>query len=266
MRPTILGIQFRVAPAMIEREQAAMVREAGTYADIEFVSALDISVNWNEPAALMAPYHGVILGGSGDFDFDGGRLEDDTARQQSYVFLEQLRPLFQYLFDHDVPTLGICYGHQLLGAFAGAQVKRDEVQKKTRSHPVKLIVDKNDYFLFSDLPDTFYAQYGHKDSLDRVPEGAVLLMNGGEECKVSALRYKNNIYTTQFHPELTLEDMIARMHASPDYLPEGVVAEEVFKDSPDANRILRNFGKFVAMQAEGAREISPVSTIDSTSV
>jgi GMP synthase (glutamine-hydrolysing) len=266
MRPKILTIQFRSNPSSREQEQAAIVREGGVYAEIEFISALDESVNWAEPAALMAPYQGVILGGSGDFDFDGGRSEDDMARKQSYVFLEQLRPLFQYLFDNDVPTLGICYGHQLLGAFAGAQVKRDEAQKKTRSHPVKVMVDKNDYFLFSDLPDTFYAQYGHKDSLDRVPEGAVLLMNGGEECKVSALRYKNNIYTTQFHPELTLEDMLARMHASPDYLPEGVVAEEVFKDSPDANRILRNFGKFVALQAEGAKEASVVSTTELTSV
>lgn len=248
MRPKILTIQFRSNPSSREQEQAAIVREGGVYAEIEFVSALDESINWAEPATLMVPYQGVILGGSGDFDFDGGRALDDAARQQSYRFLEQFRPLFQYLFDHDIPTLGICYGHQLLGAFAGAQVRRDEVQKKTRSHQVKLMIDKNDYFIFSDIPDTFYAQYGHKDSLDRVPEGAVLLMNGGEACKVSALRYKNNIFTTQFHPELTLEDMLARMQASPDYLPEGVIAEEVFKASPDANRILRNFGKFVAQQ------------------
>jgi len=250
MRPKILAVQFRRNQDSCEQEQAAFVREGGIYADIEFVNALNAAIDWHEPSALMAQYHGMILGGSGDFDFDGGRTEADIARQQSYHFLEQLRPLFQYLFDNDTPTLGICYGHQLLGAFAGAQVRSDVTQKKTRSHPVKLLIDKNDYFLFADLPDTFYAQYGHKDSLDRVPEGAILLMQGGDQCKVSALRYKNNIYTTQFHPELTLEDMLARMHASPDYLPEGVVAAEVFKASPDANRILRNFGKFVAMQAE----------------
>lgn len=252
MRPRILGIQFRRNPTSIEQEQACIVRETGVYADVTFLSALDESIDWSEPSAILTGYHGVVLGGSGEFDFDGNRSEDDPDRQISYHILERLTPLFRYLFDADIPTLGICYGHQLLGAFAGAQVYYDEAQKKSRSHEVKLMVDKHDYFLFSDLPDSFQAHYGHKDVLDRVPEGAVLLMNGGDECKVSALKYKENIYTVQFHPELTFDDMIARIENSPGYLPEGVLAEEVFKQDPDSNKILRNFGKFVALQSTEA--------------
>lgn len=256
-RPQILGIQFRKNTDSQAQEQACVVREAGIYADITFLSALDESVNWAEPADLLRNYQGVILGGSGDYDFDGNRAEDDPARTMSQVFLERLRPLFQYVFAHDIPTLGICYGHQILGAFAGAQVTYDETQKKSRSHPVKLIVDKNDYFLFSDLPDSFDAHYGHKDVLDRVPDGAVLLMNGGEECRVSALCYQQNIYTTQFHPELTFDDMVERIQNSPGYLPEGVVAEEVFSKAPDSNRILRNFGKFVATHWQSLKSTPP---------
>lgn len=250
MRPHILVIQFRKNQDAKAQEQACIERESGVYAELSYVDGFDASIDWNFPEVVMEGYHGVILGGSGDFDFDGNRDENDASRKMSYELLGALRPLFQYLFDNDIPTLGICYGHQLLGAFAGAQVRYDAEQRKTRSHEVKLMVDKNDFFLFSDLPDTFYAQYGHKDSLDRVPEGAVLLMNGGDECKVSALRYKNNIYTTQFHPELNYDDMVARMKSSPGYLPEGTVAEEVFKQSPDSSKILRNFGKFVAMQLQ----------------
>lgn len=246
MRPKILTIQFRENPATIAQEQASIVREAGIYTDVDFVSALDTNIDWQYPETIMQPYQGLILGGSGEFYFDGNRADDDVAKKISYEFLGKLRPLFTYIFDHDIPTLGICYGHQLLGAFAGAQVRYDSQQQKSRSHEVKLMIDKNDYFLFSDLPDNFQAHYGHKDALDRVPDGAVLLMNGGEECKVSALRYKQNIYTTQFHPELRLEDMIERMKNSPGYLPEGVVAEEIFKDDPNSNKILQNFSKLVA--------------------
>ena len=125
----------------------------------------------------------------------------------------------------------------------------DAVQKKVKSHEVKLLVDKNNYFLFTDLPDSFYAYYGHKDVLDRVPEGAVLLMNGGESCKVSALQYRNNIYTVQFHPELNFSDMLLRVKNSKGYLPEGVTVEEIYKDDPHSNVILRNFGRFVAGRA-----------------
>lgn len=246
MRPKLLGLQFRARQDSIEQEQACIVREAGIYCEVNFISALNETLAWDNPAELMNGYDGIILGGSGEFDFDGGRPADDESRQMSQVFLGRLRPLCGYIFAHDLPTLGICYGHQLLGAFAGAEVRYSEEQKKVCSHPVKLLVDKNDYFLLADLPESFSAHYGHKDVLDRIPEGATLLMDGGEKCQVSALRYKNNIYTTQFHPELTFADMVERIKNSPGYLPEGVVAEEIFSHDPDSNRILRNFGRLVA--------------------
>lgn len=244
----ILAIQFRLNGALVKRERDCINREIGDICQIDFLSALDEEIDWQYPETVLAGYSGVILGGSGDLDFDGGRAVDDNARKISYEILGRLRPLFQYLFDNDVPTLGICYGHQILGAFAGAQVHNDACQKKICSHEVKFMVDKNDFFLFADLPDTFHAHYGHKDVLDRVPEGAVLLMNGGEECKVSALRYKKNIYTVQFHPELNYTDMVERIKNSPGYLPEGIEVEEIFKADPSSNIILRNFGKLVSSQ------------------
>lgn len=246
----ILGIQFRENENSIAQEQASIRRELGTEVVVEFVSALDESVKWNNPDEMMASYQGVVLGGSGEFDFDGNRADDDRQKQMSQVFLERLTPVFQYIFAHDIPTLGICYGHQILGAFAGAQVQYSPEQKKTRSHEVRLLVDAHEYFLFADMPDSFAAHYGHKDVLDRVPEGAVLLMSGGDECQVSALQYKNNIYTTQFHPELTFADMVERIKNSPGYLPEGVLAEEIFADEPHSNKILENFGKLVERQAQ----------------
>ncbi len=253
MQAKILCIQFRKDPHSIEREQAAIQREAGVYAEINFISAMDDARSWDKPAEIMAEYQGLILGGSGELYFDGKRAEKDPNRVMSYQLLDKLRSFFSYVFEHDLPTLGICYGHQLLGAFAGAQVCCDDKQGKTCSHEVKLMVNKHNHFLFSDLPESFQAHYGHKDSLDRVPEGAVLLMNGGDQCKVSALQYKNNIYTTQFHPELNFDDMVDRMKNSSGYLPEGTVVEEIFKNDPHSNTILQNFGKFVAMKAEKAK-------------
>jgi GMP synthase-like glutamine amidotransferase len=244
----ILVIQFRTNENSLLQEQTCLIRETKAFTYIQFISALDESIDWTEPEIIMAGYSGVILGGSGDLDFDGNRPLDDEVRLISNELVQQLTPLFQYLFDHDIPTLGICYGHQIFGAFAGAQVRFDEEQKKVSSHEVKLLVDKNDLFLFADLPNSFQAHYGHKDVLDRVPEGAVLLMHGGEKCKVSALRYKNNIYTVQFHPELTFNDMVDRIKNSPGYLPEGVAVEEIFKDDPNSNKILSNFGRLVAEQ------------------
>ncbi len=243
----ILCIQFRKNIESIGQEQECVGREADKYVDIDYIDATDASLGWSYPTEVMSEYSGVILGGSGEFHFDGNCKKTDIAITTSYVFLERLTPLFKYIFKHDIPTLGICYGHQLLGAFAGVKIRYSEEEKKVCSHEVSLVVDKNDHFLFSELPESFHAHYGHKDVLDKVPDGAVLLMNGGGKCKVSALQYKNNIYTTQFHPELTFSDLVKRIKYSPGYLPEGVLVEEIFKNDSHSNTILKNFAKLIAM-------------------
>lgn len=241
----ILLIQFRRRNVTADLERQSISRELGETINLVSVSALAPEYIWDNPAEMLRGYGGIILGGSGDFDFDGGRKRDDEALQTSYQLLVQLGPLLDYVFTHDIPTLGICYGHQIIGAYAGATVTHDEVQKKSRSHKVAVLVDTNLHRICANIPDTFLAHYGHKDSLDRVPEGAVLLCSGGDECRVSALRYKQNIYSTQFHPELTLDDMRRRVAATPGYLPEGVSVEEVFADETASGQILKNFGWLV---------------------
>lgn len=244
MRPKILLIQFRYNPLHSKLEAASMVRELGEGVDMVCVSALDNTLVWQNPKELLFSYDGLILGGSGDFDFDGDRTVDDRAKVRSYELLEQLRPLFDYIFATDFPTFGICFGHQMIGAYAGATVRHDPQQKKSRSHQVS-VVTENAPALFAGIASTFYAHYGHKDSLDQVPAGATLLVQGGGECQVSALHYLTNIYTTQFHPELTVDDMRKRLELLPGYLPEGVDVSQVFTDDTNANRILRNFSELV---------------------
>lgn len=243
--PRILVIQFRLRDKTVVLEQQSILREIGPEVVVKFSSALDTSWSWNDPKSLLQDYDGVMFGGSGDFDFDGGRPEHDQAKITSYKLLEQLRPLLDYIFQYDIPTLGICYGHQIIGAYAGAKVIHDETQKKNCSHELSLLVDKDTYYICNNIPDTFYAHYGHKDSLDRVPEGAVLLMNGGNACQVSALSYKQNIFTTQFHPELSFEDLHLRVEATPGYLPEGVLVDDAYTKHTEANTILYNFGQLV---------------------
>ncbi len=245
-QPCILVIQFRLRDKTRTLEQQSIAREIGVDVSLEFISALDTTQPYDDPKNLLQGFSGVIFGGSGDFDFDGGRQEHDHAKITSFTLLEQMRPLLDYIFQYDIPTLGICFGHQIIGAYAGANVIHDENQKKNRSHQVSVMVDKDIYGICDNVPDTFFAHYGHKDSLDRVPDGAILLMNGGNACQVSALSYKQNIFTTQFHPELSFEDLYLRIEATPGYLPEGVVVDEAYTKNTQANTILFNFGQLVA--------------------
>ena len=249
MIPTILVVQCRKNERAADLEKTSFTREIGSEAKVICLSALDDVIDWNNPASLVKNYHGLILGGSGDFDFDGGRTVDDLARQGTKQLLERLTPLLQYVFATDFPTLGICFVHQLLGAFKGAAVVHDANQMKTRSHPVSKVDTEADMGIFADMPSDFLAHYVHKDTLDRVPDGAELLACGGAACQVSALRYKRNIYSTQFHPELTFIDVAQRVEAFPGYLPAGDTVGTAFSPAGDCTSLMRNFVAHVAAAA-----------------
>ncbi len=237
-RPTILLVQFRETPQADRLERQSIAREVADFVDVVTVCGVTGDV-----ASAIRGAAGVILGGSGDYDFDGARASDDPVRQQTEALCRALAPTLDYLFNVDKPLLGICFGHQLMGAFRGASVYHDAMQSKLKTHTVTLEDDGRDHGLFATLPPSFAVQYGHKDVLAHIPTGARLLAHGGEACRVSALAYSDNIISTQFHPELNLADMHDRVSHIPNYLPEGVVVDEVFTDTPYARTILHNFAK-----------------------
>lgn len=236
----ILIIQSRKRPDMIADEQKGYSRIIGPEHSVNFISSLDESIDWNHPDTLLQPYDAVIFGGSGDFDFDGGRDERDAARITSREIVERVRSIVLHSLERDFPLLGICYGHQIVSEVLGVPVVNDHAQKKSGSHDITLTDAGKRDVLFCVLPETFVAQYGHKDSLSACPPGAVVLANS-DLCKTSALRYRSNVYTMQFHPEMSREDVVWKLSNSPGYLPDGVDIESIARHSHEASTIIPRF-------------------------
>lgn len=199
--PKILVVQSRITEERTENERSNYRRSIGTNAEISFLSSLDEKLAWNTPAELLKGYDGVIFGGSSDFDFHGGRQENDPARLVSMIILSRAKNIVAYALSHSLPTLGVCFGHQIIAQMHGGQVTNDLDQSKSGAHLVRLTgAGKRDPLLRA-LPAEFYAQYTHKDSVTKLPEGATILATGSS-CKFSALRYGPMVYTFQFHPEV----------------------------------------------------------------
>lgn len=210
----VLVVQSRITPERIEGERANFRRAIGEGVEIEFLSALDERLAWSTPDEFLQNADGVIFGGSSDFDFHGGRPEKDPARIMSLMILSRTKNLVSFALAEKIPLLGVCYGHQLVANMYGGEVHHDKEQTKFGPYEVRLTEEGKSDPLFKSLPEVFYAQYAHHDSVTQLPKGATLLASS-PICQFSALRYGGAAYTVQFHPEVERSGFSEGEQASP---------------------------------------------------
>ncbi len=228
----ILFVQFRTDKTLLyEREN---FQKHLSEAKINFLNALEKEAIFSSPKKLLKNYQAIILGGSSEFYLSLNKEKKNNILQSA---LENISPLIKYILENDFPTLGVCFGHQMLGYFLGEKVIADENQAETGSFSVFLTEEGVKSPLFSEMPKSFTVQFGHRDSLEKLPEGAKLLARS-KRCKIASFVYKNNIYGVQFHPEMDLEDVKLRLSLHPEYQRRNEIP---LIDSPDAPKILINF-------------------------
>jgi GMP synthase (glutamine-hydrolysing) len=162
------------------------------------------------PPITLSDYSGVIVGGS---PFNASDPVDTKSAVQRRVEGE-LNTLLADVVARDYPFLGACYGIGLLTSFL------DGVVDETWSEPagpivVSLTPDGATDQLFGRVAATFEAFVGHKEACTVLPPGAVLLASG-ESCPVQAFRVGQNVYATQFHPELTQAGILTRLRVYHD--------------------------------------------------
>lgn len=237
----IVILQFRTNTKTISEEQVSFLTKLSkSNVEIVFKNAFQDDLNWNNPEELLCGACGIILGGSGEFDFDGGRDSQDVKKIASHSLVQSIMPFLKHLERTNFPTLAICFGHQIIARSLGVHIINDKEQTKVGSHQVSLTNEGRADELCIGLPNTFVAQYGHKDSLSSIPSGAVLLAKG-DRCLYSAIRFGKNRYGVQFHPELNADEVRQKFLSHPDYLPEGLDPEDLIQESPHATTLLTNF-------------------------
>lgn len=97
----------------------------------------------------------------------------------------------------NLPILGVCFGHQLIGTAYGSQVT-DLGQPIKNFKEVKVV---GNHPVFDGLPDTIKVSESHRQTLKEVPIGFRLLAESATS-KVEAICHETRpIYSFQFHPE-----------------------------------------------------------------
>ena len=102
--------------------------------------------------------------------------------------------------SQNIPTLGICLGHQAIAYNFGAKITNSKfiVHGKT-SH----ITHNNNSTIFNGVPTTFYATRYHSLSVDKLwRQKEIIITSYSDDGEIMSIEHKKYpMYGIQFHPE-----------------------------------------------------------------
>lgn len=234
-----LIIQLRPEDETADNELDAFLKFGGIDAtDIHRVRIEKESL----PEINLENYSGIIMGGG------PSNVSDDEAKKDAEQkrFEKEIHALFDKVTTADFPFLGCCYGIGILAEYLGGSVSKKQYGEGVGAVNIHLTEAAQGDPLTQGLPQTFRAFAGHKEACQDVPPGTVLLA-GNEQCPVHMIRYKQNIYATQFHTELDQEGLALRIniyrHAG--YFPpedaEKLIAASHSEQVTEPEKILKRF-------------------------
>jgi GMP synthase (glutamine-hydrolysing) len=107
------------------------------------------------------------------------------------------QPEMDLVRELDRPFLGICFGHQLIGAAYGSEVV--DLGHNIREYKeIKLLGSDP---IFEGLPGSIRVSESHRQALARVPEGFRHLAESATSQVEAIAHQKRSLYGLQFHPE-----------------------------------------------------------------
>ena len=187
-----------------------------------------------EPPAPLDSVAGIVITGS------------HAMVSDREPWSEALVPWLRAAVGASVPTLGICYGHQLLAHALGGDVAHHPDGVEIGTVEVRMHSAAQDDPLLGQLPTAFNAQAVHWQSVRRLPPQAVPLASSAHEAH-HAFRVGRNAWGVQFHPEFSADALRAYLDGlGPTLAREGVDAAEVaagLKDTPEAASVLGRFAQ-----------------------
>jgi GMP synthase (glutamine-hydrolysing) len=145
-----------------------------------------------------------------------------------------------------IPVLGICYGHQLLAYALGSDVGDNPRGSEYGTTAIHLLPTAENDPLLGGPTNEFMAQVCHKQTVLRLPPGAILLAKSNkDECQAFVL---GKAWGVQFHPEFDAETMRFYIQTYREALQdEGQDAEALISDVRETPIGATVLGKFARL-------------------
>jgi len=167
---------------------------------------------------------------------------------------EKVSACLRELVRTEVPLLGICFGHQLLGHALGGRVSVNPNGREMGTVRLERLEDDD----VCGARGSVLVNTTHLDSVVTLPPGARVLGRTRQEPH-AAVRFGPSAWGVQFHPELDAEVMRCYFRARRSLLQaEGVDAEageRAVLDAPEGAGVVERFLRLA--HARGARNPAP---------
>ncbi|MDD5055749.1 MAG: aminodeoxychorismate/anthranilate synthase component II [Candidatus Peribacteraceae bacterium] len=108
--------------------------------------------------------------------------------------------LIEYAMERDIPLLGVCLGHQIMGKHFGAKVVRCKDPYHGKASKISLAADPG--ALFKKIPSGFSAMRYHSLCVTNLPACLRPTAKADDDGTLMAMEYTDHrIFGVQFHPE-----------------------------------------------------------------
>jgi GMP synthase (glutamine-hydrolysing) len=198
------------------------------------------------PSDALDRWAGFLVGGSpfNVSDPESGKSDEQRAAEA------RLTRLAADALDAGAPAFFTCYGIGLVTRLLGGRIDRSHPERPTAAW-TRLTASGAADPVAGGLPERFLALTGHKESAPEPPPGAELLATN--DASPVQLYRVGEVLASQFHPEPTTEDFVARATAyeAYGYFPPAeleAIARTVWGASVTAPRLL--LPRFVARAEE----------------
>ena len=229
MKPFLI-LQLRPETDAADGEFAAIIDKCALRADQLHRVRLDCA---DLPGDLdVTDYAGVIVGGGPGCVSDPPEKKTDLEARIE----QQIMGLMPDIIARDHPFMGCCYGLGILAHHLGGNVSKARYSEPVGPSTCTLTAPAADDPITRGLPAVFDAFVGHKEAVQALPPGCVHLVQSAP-CPFQMIRYGQNVYATQFHPEADATDFENRI------------------------RIYRNHGYFPPEQADALIETCHAASV-----
>ena len=186
---------------------ARRVRDARVYSELVSHRLTAAQIAARNPAAL------VLSGGPASVYADGAPVIDEE------------------IFSLGIPTLGICYGMQLMARDLGGAVERTDVSEFGKTE-----LAATGSALFHHLPPEQTVWMSHRDSVTKPPAGAEVTASSPTTPIAAFEQRERGLYGVQFHPEVVhtphgqeiLKNFLYEIAGvPPTWTPAAVIEEQV---------------------------------------